>query len=95
LTEIAYWLTRQELRGIHPFAANLFDNQGLQQLRTLGRLFYLAAVPVLLVPGLTIQDSLAWDVASDGNRFLLKETASEGSRSPFTVVLNWTALLKK
>jgi len=40
LADIAYWLIRQELRGIHRFAANLFANRGLQQLRTLNSLFF-------------------------------------------------------
>jgi hypothetical protein len=36
-----------------------------------------------------------WDVASDGNRFLLAVPTPETSRATFTVILNWTALLKK
>jgi eukaryotic-like serine/threonine-protein kinase len=36
----------------------------------------------------------AWDVTPDGKRFLLPETTQEG-RTPFTVVLNWQAGLKK
>ena len=37
----------------------------------------------------------SWDVTADGNRFLLSTPVGESSSSPFTVVLNWTALLKK
>jgi serine/threonine protein kinase len=36
-----------------------------------------------------------WDVASDGNRFLLVTPAAESRPSPFNVILNWTSLLKK
>jgi eukaryotic-like serine/threonine-protein kinase len=36
-----------------------------------------------------------WDVAADGTRFLMPAPAAASSPSPFTVVLNWTALLKK
>ncbi len=43
---------------------------------------------------LTIPISI-WDVTPDGNRFLLTTPATEASPTPFTVVLNWTALLKK
>jgi serine/threonine protein kinase/Tol biopolymer transport system component len=39
--------------------------------------------------------SPVWDVTRDGNRFLLAIPALEGSSTPFTVILNWTALLKK
>jgi hypothetical protein len=34
-----------------------------------------------------------WDVTSDGNRFLLATPA--GEKTPFNVVLNWQAGLKK
>ena len=33
--------------------------------------------------------------ATDGSRFLLVVTAVNAAPSPFTVVLNWPALLKK
>jgi Tol biopolymer transport system component len=36
-----------------------------------------------------------FDVNPDGNRFLLATPRMESSSTPFTVVLNWTALLKK
>ncbi len=36
-----------------------------------------------------------WDVTSDGKRFLLSIPIAENSPSPFTVILNWTAGLKK
>jgi len=35
-----------------------------------------------------------WDVTADGNRFLFPAATAQGA-SPFTVVLNWTSLLKK
>ncbi|MGH9686421.1 MAG: hypothetical protein ACRD5K_04935 [Candidatus Acidiferrales bacterium] len=43
-----------------------------------------------VTPGL-----LYWDVSADGKRFLMPAPASAGPQSPFTVVLNWQALLKK
>ena len=36
-----------------------------------------------------------WDVALDGDRFLMATLLPESLRSPFKVVLNWTSLLKK
>ncbi len=40
-------------------------------------------------------DVPTWDVNAAGDRFILAVTAAEGSPLPFTVVLNWTSLLKK
>ncbi len=37
----------------------------------------------------------SWDVAEDGNRFLLPTPVAESSSTPFTVIANWTSLLKK
>jgi len=37
----------------------------------------------------------AWDVTSDGNRFLLPVPAADSAPPPFTIILNWTALLDK
>jgi len=36
-----------------------------------------------------------WDVTPAGDRFLLSTPAANISSTPFTVILNWTALLKK
>jgi len=36
-----------------------------------------------------------WVAASDGKRFLLPAPATESTPEPFTIILNWTALLKK
>ncbi|HEY6904954.1 MAG TPA: hypothetical protein VI216_11650, partial [Candidatus Acidoferrales bacterium] len=36
-----------------------------------------------------------WDVSSDGKRFLLPAPSAATSATPFTVVLNWQAALKK
>jgi serine/threonine protein kinase len=36
-----------------------------------------------------------WDVSSDGKKFLLPISVAENAVAPFTVVLNWTSLLKK
>ncbi len=38
--------------------------------------------------------SNVWDVTGDGKRFLFGEAVGEGSK-PVTVVLNWTAGLKR
>ena len=47
--------------------------------------------PLFQIPaGATI-----WDVAPDGQRFLLPVLTAESSRVPFTVVLNWTSALKQ
>jgi hypothetical protein len=51
--------------------------------------------PLFQSPSL-IQSAMGYDVRADGNRFLLTTTAStEKTTSPFTVILNWTSLLKK
>jgi serine/threonine protein kinase len=36
-----------------------------------------------------------WDVSPDGKRFLLSTPVAESPLTPITVILNWTALLKK
>jgi hypothetical protein len=36
-----------------------------------------------------------WDVNADGTRFLFPIARGETASEPFTVVLNWTALLKQ
>jgi Tol biopolymer transport system component len=38
---------------------------------------------------------VTWDVSTDGNRFLLPVPTEETAPVPFTLVLNWTSLLKK
>jgi serine/threonine protein kinase len=48
-----------------------------------------------VVTATTLMNSFGWDVTADGNRFLLVTPSTESSPSPFNVVLNWTALLKK
>jgi eukaryotic-like serine/threonine-protein kinase len=56
-----------------------------------------AGVPKVLFhmpPGSTVSSS--WDVTADGKRFLFPATqAQSAQQSPFTVVLNWQAGLKK
>jgi Tol biopolymer transport system component len=54
-----------------------------------------AGTPRLLFVPPTGTDINRWDVSSDGNRFLLVTPAAESKPSPFNVILNWTALLKK
>jgi Tol biopolymer transport system component len=39
--------------------------------------------------------SRAWDVTSDGKRFLFVTSAEQGAQAPFTVMLNWQAALRK
>jgi hypothetical protein len=36
-----------------------------------------------------------WDVTADGNKFLIPAPVADSSPAPFTVILNWPALLKK
>jgi Tol biopolymer transport system component len=48
---------------------------------------------LFVAPGLNLI-STGWDVAPDGKRFLLP-TANAGKPSPFVVVLNWLAGVKK
>jgi len=36
-----------------------------------------------------------WDVSEDGERFVLASPDMQNSPEPFTVILNWTSLLKK
>ena len=36
-----------------------------------------------------------WDVTADGSRFLMVVPGRDTAPTPFTVVLNWTSLLKK
>jgi len=38
---------------------------------------------------------LTWDVTADGKRFLFPIPSGETTQAPFTVVLNWTSLLKR
>jgi hypothetical protein len=37
----------------------------------------------------------AWDVTQDGERFLIAAPSSQSVQAPFTVVLNWPALLNR
>jgi hypothetical protein len=36
-----------------------------------------------------------WDVTADGSRFLIPVPVAESSSAPFTVIINWPALLKR
>ncbi len=38
---------------------------------------------------------LNWDVTADGQRFLFAVPTGQNSASPYTVVLNWQAALKR
>lgn len=50
--------------------------------------------PVPLFKVESMLDDL-YDVTADGQRFLINSTAAESQTMPFTVVLNWTADLKR
>ena len=55
------------------------------------------ALPVPSAAGLAMVRSHQYDVSADGQRFLMRSARQEGSEAspPITVVLNWTAGLKK
>jgi hypothetical protein len=38
---------------------------------------------------------MGWDVSPDGKKFLLPILTGASASAPYTVVLNWTSLLKK
>jgi hypothetical protein len=40
-------------------------------------------------------NSYPYDVARDGQRFLVQQLLPESAAPPLTVILNWPALLKK
>ena len=62
---------------------------------TAGKLFE-ARTPTLLFQAPVVDTIIdTWDVDSRGNRFLLPTPAAEDSLPSFTVILNWTSLLKK
>jgi hypothetical protein len=54
-----------------------------------------AATPRRLFPVPGAQPTINWDIAPDGKRFLFVTTANASRPTPFTVVLNWAAGLKK
>ena len=39
--------------------------------------------------------SRGWEMTGKGERFLISIALSQSASAPYTVVLNWTALLKK
>jgi hypothetical protein len=49
----------------------------------------------LAAAGFPLTAFSVWDVTSDGKRFLMPAPVDESSPSAFTVILNWTSLLKK
>jgi len=77
------------------------DGRELFYLRPIGKLmaaelsFENANVRVLTAKPLFDLDAFTFDVTADGQRFLVIAPAGESKRSPITVVLNWTAALKK
>lgn len=59
-----------------------------------GSAFEVGAVRPLFDTGATGPFS-SYDVSSDGQRFLVNTPAEEATSAPITLVVNWTALLKK
>jgi hypothetical protein len=53
-----------------------------------------ADTPRELFPALVTGLTSTYDVAADGQRFLLMERPALGGAAPLTVVLNWQAALK-
>jgi eukaryotic-like serine/threonine-protein kinase len=54
--------------------------------------------PLFQPPPMPIFGSLpfrAWDVSPDGSKFLFTTSGTETTQTPFTVILNWQARLKK
>jgi eukaryotic-like serine/threonine-protein kinase len=56
---------------------------------------FLPGTPVVLFKGPPGPRPAGWDVTTDGKKFLFPVPAGETAQVPFTVVLNWTSLLKK
>jgi Tol biopolymer transport system component len=54
-----------------------------------------SASPLFSIPNAASQDVVAYDVQPDGQRFLVADVVRGEMRSPITVVLNWTASLKR
>jgi hypothetical protein len=56
-----------------------------------------AAIANKLATGGADSNSFNWDVTADGKKFLLATAATQenAQQPPVSVVLNWTALLKK
>jgi Tol biopolymer transport system component len=69
---------------------NVFEKYMAVEVKTAGQSFE-AGVPKLLFE---IRGS-AWDVSADGKRFLIAVPVEERNAPPVTVVLNWTADLKR
>ena len=57
-----------------------------------GSAFQLTGTPKALFKAVPVQ---GWDVNADRTRFLFPIARGETAAEPFTVVLNWTALLKR
>jgi hypothetical protein len=53
--------------------------------------------PTMLFPTSTTKDAptVNFEVAPDGQRFLIAEVVGQPSRSPITVLLNWNPFPKK
>ncbi len=60
-----------------------------------GSSFEIGAVKPLLGTRLTLGARYQYDVSADGQRFLINSAPEQAASAPITVVLNWTAGLKK
>ncbi len=83
--ELYYWTPNGKVMAAEVKAGTVFQWGNPKPL------FQVPPVPTEFLP---IPLSM-WDVASDGDRFLLSTPAAESTQAPFTVVLNWTSLLNK
>ena len=63
--------------------------------KTFGEPKLLFQAPPDLSEQATLYAFPTWDVTADGSRFLIPVPVAESSPSPFNVILNWPALLKK
>ena len=63
---------------------------------TANTVFQPGAPKVLFKPkGLVDPATTSWDVSPDGKKFLLPIAVPANAEAPYTIVLNWTSLLKK
>ncbi len=54
-----------------------------------------AATPLFQTEVSSYNNTNRYDVAADGQRFLVNQPAQSGKESPYIVILNWTSTLKK
>jgi hypothetical protein len=54
-----------------------------------------AAIPLFQTEVSGSNSTNRYDVADDGQRFLVNQPAQSGGEAPYVVILNWTSTLKK